>query len=121
MSEYADIAAFILQQQGESVSYQIGDGDPVILNAVVAHHGHGYCPTGWSSDLFPNQAQHAEIRMAAEDSDGNAMPEPQVSDGLTITAGGLTYTVREVTREPKIGPKPLWWVCRCACNQRSKY
>lgn len=115
MSEFADIAAMILLEQGESVSYQLGEDAAVPLQAVVTRHGVGACPDGWPSDLFRNAARHAAFRLSVAD----VAAEP--SSDAKITVDGLIYRVRSVTREPKTGPVGMWWICLCANEQRGKY
>lgn len=115
MTEFADIATMILEEHGESVSYQLGEADVVALQAVVTRHGLGACPDGWPSDLFRNTARHAAFRLSVAD----VAVEP--SSDAKITVDGLLYRVRSVAREPKTGPEAMWWICLCACEQRGKY
>ena len=115
MSEYADIAAFILQQQGESVSYQAGEAVPVTIPAVVTRYERGYCPDGWPQDLFRNKATHASFRLSPAD----VSSKPQPDDILSVD--GLDYRIRQLNREPKTGSEVLWWICLCAAEQGGKY
>ncbi|MBU1040138.1 MAG: hypothetical protein KKF77_03440 [Proteobacteria bacterium] len=119
MTILADIAAIILAQQGESVTYTPQASDPeaeaVELQAVVSHHGFGYAPASWPEDLFRNQARHAAVRLRAAD----VAAEPTKDDSIALD--GLTYRVRAVSREPRTGPEAMWWICLCACDQRGKY
>lgn len=119
MSEFADIAATILAERGEPITLTRGEADPATLCAVVTHHGRGYCPDGWDAELFPREAVHAEVRLAAEDEEGAPIAAP--SRGDLITIGGVSHDVRKVLREPKTGPAPLWWICQCASMQGGKY
>lgn len=114
MSDFADLAAVILAEQGEAVNYQAGTAAPVVRQAVVTRHGFGPAPAGWPEDLFPYAAKHALVRFAAA-----GTTEPGSAD--TIGLDGLAYEVRQVFREPRTGPAPLWWLCLCACGQRGKY
>ena len=115
MSEFADIAAMILAEHGESVSYQLGEAEALTVLAVVTRHGLGACPDGWPSDLFRNTARHAAFRLSVDD----VAAEP--SSDAKITVDGLIYRVRSVTREPKTGPVAMWWICLCANEQRGRY
>lgn len=113
MSEFTDIAAAILEDQGEPVTYQVGEGESIGLLAVVTRHGVGSCPDGWPPDLFSNTARHAAFRLSA------ALAEPTRDDKLTVD--GVAYRLRTVAREPKTGPEAMWWICLCANEQRGKY
>ncbi|MHC1701494.1 MAG: hypothetical protein AB9900_11005 [Humidesulfovibrio sp.] len=119
MTILADIAAAILDQQGESVSYtpqaDDSEAEAVELQAVVSRHGLGYAPAEWPEDLFRNQARHAAVRLRAAD----VTAEPTGEDSIALDA--LTYRVRAVKREPRTGPEVMWWICLCACDQRGKY
>jgi hypothetical protein len=115
MSDLTDIAAAILEDQGEPVDYTAGESDPEIVPAVVTRYGRGYCPTGWPADTFRNQATHAQFRLSPND----VPNQPQVDDILSVDA--LDYRVRKVSREPKTGPSIMWWICLCAAEQGGKY
>ena len=119
MSALANMAATILVQQGESVSYMpLADDAEAVgveIQAVVTRHGYGTAPAGWPADMFPNSARHAAVRLSAAD----VAAEPTTRDSITLD--GLAHEVRAVDREPRTGPHVLWWVCLCASSQRGKY
>lgn len=115
MTTLADIAADILELQGEPVDYQAGAAAAVGLQAVVTRYGVGPCPDGWPADLFRNMARHASFRLSAAD----VAAEPTSDDKLSVD--GLVYRVRSVAREPKTGPEAMWWICLCANDQKGKY
>lgn len=115
MTEFADIAAMILAEQGEDITYQAGEDAAVPLLAVVTRHGLGACPDGWPSDLFRNAARHAAFRLSVAD-----IPTEPTHDAR-IAVDGLVYRVRSVSREPKTGREAMWWICLCANEQRGKY
>jgi hypothetical protein len=115
MTSFTDMSAFILREQGESVFYQAGEAEAVTVLSVVTRYEFGLCPQGWPGDLFRNMARHASFRLSPAD----VPAKPTHED--TISVDGLAYRVRNVQREPKTGPEPLWWICLCANDQRGKY
>lgn len=115
MSAAADIAAAILAERGEPVTYTAADAGPVTLTAVVVRHGLGYCPTGWPTDSFQFTARHAAVRMAPADI--AAAP----AEGDTFSLDGLDYQVRIVRPVPQTGTDTLWIESLCAADQRGRY
>jgi hypothetical protein len=119
MSEFSDLAATLLEDAGEAVTYQAAEGSAVAMSAVVSRFGRGSCPAGWPADSFPGFARHAAFRVPAEAADGTAIPEPEA--GAKFVLDGVAYTIGEVVREPVSGSHGLWWICRCAAQARGKY